>query len=61
VLFRSLTTVGYGDIVPVAPVARVLVMLEALVGQIFLATFLAFLVGNYLAQRHEDQQMATEV
>ena len=46
----TLTTVGYGDIVPVAPLARVLAMLEALIGQIFLATFLAFLVGNYLTR-----------
>lgn len=30
--YLTLTTVGYGDIVPVAPVARVLVMLEALIG-----------------------------
>jgi len=59
--YLTLTTVGYGDIVPVAPMARVLVMLEALLGQIFLATFLAFLVGNYLAQRHEDRQKATEI
>jgi hypothetical protein len=58
--YLTLTTVGYGDIVPVAPIARVLVILEALTGQIFLATFLAFLVGNYLAQRHEDRQNATE-
>ena len=58
--YLTLTTVGYGDIVPVAPTARVLVMLEALLGQIFLTTFLAFLVGNFLAQRHEAQQEATE-
>jgi hypothetical protein len=54
--FITLTTLGYGDIVPVAPIARVVAVLEALVGQIFLATFLAFLVGNYLAQRQDDRQ-----
>jgi hypothetical protein len=59
--FLTLTTVGFGDIVPVAPVARVLAMLEALLGQVFLATFLAFLVGNYLSQRTEDRQKATEL
>jgi hypothetical protein len=54
--FITLTTLGYGDIVPVAPIARVVAVIEALVGQIFLATFLAFLVGNYLAQRQDDRQ-----
>lgn len=52
---------GYGDIVPVAPLARVLAMLEALTGQIFLATFLAFLVGNFLIQKQKDQRKATEI
>jgi hypothetical protein len=54
--FVTLTTLGYGDILPVAPIARVVAVLEALVGQIFLATFLAFLVGNFLAQRQDDRQ-----
>ncbi len=59
--FSTLTTVGYGDIVPVAPMARVLAMLEALIGQIFLATFLAFLVGNFLTQKQKDERKATEL
>jgi len=59
--FLTLTTVGYGDIVPVAPLARVLAMLEALIGQIFLATFLAFLVGNFLIQKQKDERKATEL
>ena len=58
--FLTLTTVGYGDIVPVAPLARVLSMLEALLGQIFLATFLAFLVGNLLIQKQKEVQQAAE-
>jgi hypothetical protein len=59
--FITITTVGYGDILPVAPFARVLAVAEALCGQIFLTTFLAFLVGNYLAQRQDDRQKATEL
>ena len=58
--FLTLTTVGYGDIVPVAPMARVLCVLEAILGQIFLATFLAFLVGNLLIQKQKETQRATE-
>jgi hypothetical protein len=41
----TLTTVGYGDVVPVAPFARSLVMLEAISGQLFLATLIARLVS----------------
>jgi Ion channel len=59
--FLTLTTVGFGDIVPVAPLARVLAMVEALLGQIFLATFLAFLVGNLLSQKQKDERKATAI
>jgi hypothetical protein len=58
--FLTLTTVGFGDIVPVAPLARVIAMVEALIGQIFLATFLAFLVGNLLIEKQKDERKATE-
>jgi ion channel len=42
--FVTLTTTGYGDIVPVHPLARSLCNLEAVVGQLFPATLLARLV-----------------
>lgn len=53
--FITLTTVGYGDITPARALARALAILEAVAGQIFLTTFLAFLVGNYLAQRQDER------
>ena len=43
--FVTLTTVGYGDIVPVHPVARSLCNLEAMIGQLYPATLLARLVS----------------
>ncbi len=43
--FITLTTVGYGDIVPSAPVARMLAMGEALAGQLYLAVLIARLVA----------------
>ena len=43
--FVTLTTVGYGDILPVAPVARALATLEALVGQLYPAILIARLVS----------------
>jgi Ion channel len=48
--FISLTTVGFGDIVPVGSAARALVVLEALLGQIFLVTTVARLVALFSAQ-----------
>jgi hypothetical protein len=43
--FVTLTTVGYGDIVPASRVARSLAILEMLAGQLYLAAFVARLVG----------------
>jgi hypothetical protein len=43
--FVTLTTVGYGDITPVGPAARSFAILEALIGQFFVAVLVARLVG----------------
>lgn len=43
--FITLTTLGYGDISPLHPMARLLAMLEALVGQLYPAIILARLVS----------------
>ncbi|MEA1052656.1 potassium channel family protein [Lamprobacter modestohalophilus] len=43
--FVTLTTVGFGDITPLTPPARSLVMIEAVIGPMFVAVFLARLVG----------------
>jgi hypothetical protein len=42
--FVTLTTMGYGDIVPVHPYARSLANIEAIIGQLYPATLLARLV-----------------
>jgi hypothetical protein len=47
--FVTLTTVGYGDITPVAHAARSLAILEALVGQLYPAIVLARLVSLQVA------------
>ena len=49
--FITLTTTGYGDITPVYPVARLMTMFEALVGQLYPAITLARLVS--LAVMHQ--------
>lgn len=43
--FVTLTTMGYGDITPVHPIARSLAISEALTGQLYVATTLARLVA----------------
>jgi hypothetical protein len=49
--FVTLTSVGYGDIVPVQPVVRALTNLEAIIGQLYPATLLARLVTLELERR----------
>jgi len=43
--FVTLTTLGYGDISPVAPIARFLVYMEAIVGVFYMAILVASLIG----------------
>ncbi|HPF70727.1 MAG TPA: potassium channel family protein, partial [Candidatus Krumholzibacteria bacterium] len=45
--YVTLTTLGYGDITPISPLARSLAILEALTGVLFLAVLISRLVGAY--------------
>jgi voltage-gated potassium channel Kch len=47
--FITLTTVGYGDIIPVAALAQRLAVLEAMFGQLYLSILVARLVGLQIA------------
>jgi Ion channel len=49
--FITMTTVGYGDIVPVSPAARSLAILIAVFGQLYIAILISLLVGKYLSTR----------
>ena len=49
--FSTLTTVGYGDIVPGHPIARSLSSVKAIIGQLYSATLLARLVTLELEDR----------
>jgi hypothetical protein len=48
--FVTLTTLGYGDIVPLTSPARSLAVLEAVTGQLYLAITIARLVGVHASQ-----------
>jgi hypothetical protein len=50
----TLTTTGYGDIVPVHPFVRAMANLEAVMGQLYPATLLARLVTLHAADGRED-------
>ena len=50
----TLTSAGYGDITPLSDTARTLASLEAILGQIFLAVLVAWLVGKYLSHSEKE-------
>jgi hypothetical protein len=54
--FTTLTTLGYGDMTPVSNGAKLLAISEAYVGQIYLAIFVARLVGLFIAQKLQQKQ-----
>ena len=43
--FVTLTTLGYGDITPVSASARMLSVVEAIIGQLYIAVLVARMVG----------------
>ena len=47
--YTTLTTLGYGDILPKGKIARMLANVEAISGQIYLTVFVARLVGLHIA------------
>jgi len=46
--FVTMTTLGYGDIVPRSSSARMFAAIEALMGQLYLAVLVARLVGLHI-------------
>lgn len=48
--FITLNTVGYGDIVPVSPVARMMAVMESTTGLFYMALMVARLVSLYSSQ-----------
>ena len=52
--FVTLTTLGYGDILPVSNTARVLAYSEAVIGVFYMAMLVATLVSAYAAQNQKS-------
>ena len=47
----TITTLGYGDLSPADPVGRLAATSEAVIGQVYLVTFVAMVVGLLIQQR----------
>lgn len=47
--FATLTTLGYGDVLPISGAARAATILEAVLGQFYLAVLVARLIGLHVA------------
>lgn len=54
--FISITTLGYGNIYPVAPLAGSIVILEVIFGQIFFAVVIAKIVSLSLAEKFKSDK-----
>lgn len=54
--FVTMTTLGYGDLVPLSPLAQTACYLQAVFGQFFLAVLVARLVTLYLASTELRQK-----
>jgi hypothetical protein len=57
--FVTLCTVGYGDIVPVSPVARMLAFAEAITGLFYTAIIISRLVALYSSESREREADGT--
>ena len=52
--FITMTTVGFGDLTAANGAGRMLCALEALLGQLYLVTVVAVVIGNVSGRRPED-------
>jgi len=54
--FVTLTTLGYGDISPIIPIARFVVYMEAIVGVFYMAILVASLIGIKVSEAQFDKE-----
>ena len=59
--FVTMTTLGYGDMLPVSDPARSLALLEAVAGVLYTATLIARLVGAFEATRASVPDVGSEI
>jgi voltage-gated potassium channel Kch len=52
--FVTLTTLGYGDIVPLTPLAKLSTIVFSLLGPFYLAVNMGVLIGRYIQQEQQE-------
>jgi hypothetical protein len=52
--FVTLTTVGYGDVLPVSILGKRLAIFEAAMGSIYMAVIIAMIVGRYMSMQYKQ-------
>lgn len=52
----TITTLGYGDLAAVTPLGRLMATTEAVIGQVYLVTFVAMIVGLIVEQRQRQHR-----
>jgi len=50
--YVTLTTLGFGDITPISPVAKTMSFMQAIIGQLYLTIMVAGLVGKAISNKH---------
>ena len=58
--FVTMSTLGYGDIVPETPLAQTLAWMQSVLGQFFLAVLVAWLVSALPRHRHLKSSSVNE-
>jgi hypothetical protein len=53
--FVTLTTVGFGDVVPVSVLGKRLAVFEAAMGSIYMAVIVAMIVGRYMSMQSRQE------
>lgn len=53
--FVTLSTLGYGDITPISPIAKSITLIIAVTGQLYLTILIAVLVGKFLRQNEKNE------
>jgi voltage-gated potassium channel len=51
--FITITTTGYGDVLPLQPIAKTLAIFLALFGNLYLTVIIGILIGKYLSDREK--------
>ncbi|WP_039963746.1 potassium channel family protein [Rhodopirellula europaea] len=52
----TLTTLGYGDVVPLSRPAKMMAVMQAMIGQLYVAIVIARMIGMQVSQRRENAE-----